>query len=959
MREALEDALKAVETARGVADSNLLGRMTQFLGLQYGVVGEPKQAMAVFERMVRDVDQPGSQGFLFNVYKHLGNILLQLGDVQQADAYLRRGEALLQEARTSPKPGWRNGYAAKGDSWEADTAYLRAMIFETRGQFGDAEQSYERAETGKRASLKGVLASPNPPPEDQIIQSADVVLTSQARMKARQGRLAEAEVDARRALLSRLQHGGKYNPDTAAYITTLSNILVEEGRYPESEKLTRTAIDINRTLGMPGDAPATAQLLSQLGSILSLERMPKDAAEVYAQLDTAIATWEPARRAQLELNNSRIASLFASGQIEAGLTAAEALVKREIGRVGEKHFDTAMARGTLAVGLAKAGRAADAHRAFRASVPLLTATSSESADEEDATVIAARSIRLQTVIEAYIGLLADVEHSGEEVAVETFGLADAVRGRSVQAALTASSARMVVKDPGLAALVRQEQDQSKELNAQLGLLNKILSLPPSERDGKAIRETNASIDKLRVNRDKARAEITQKFPSYADLIDPKSPSVADIKNGLKPGESFLSFYFGADAGFVWAVPKDGAVAFARIKANGSDIERKVNKLREALEPDAATISDIPAFDVALGYDLYTSLLKPVERGWKPAKNLIVATNGALGLLPLSLLPTAPAEISAGGQPAFADYRKVAWLARTHAVTVVPSAAALKTLRQIPPGSDQRAPVIGFGDPVFSKEQAADANRKTVAAQTGNLPVQVAEITTRGLPLKRRAAPHLEGVNSADLALLPGLPDTADELKSIALALNADPTAVLKLGIAANEKVVKTTDLSRFKIIVFATHGLVPGDLNGLTQPALALTAPDIAGVEGDGLLTMEEILTLKLDADWVVLSACNTGTGAGAGAEAASGLGRAFFYAGTRALLVTNWSVHSQSARELTTDLFRRQAADARLNRGEALREAMMALVDGAGFTDASGKTLFTYAHPLFWSPYTIIGDGG
>ena len=119
--------------------------------------------------------------------------------------------------------------------------------------------------------------------------------------------------------------------------------------------------------------------------------------------------------------------------------------------------------------------------------------------------------------------------------------------------------------------------------------------------------------------------------------------------------------------------------------------------------------------------------------------------------------------------------------------------------------------------------------------------------------------------------------------------------------------------------MFATHGLVPGELNGLTQPALALSAPDVSGSEGDGLLTMEEILALRLDADWVVLSACNTGSGAGAGAEAASGLGRAFFYAGTRALLVTNWSVHSQSARDLTTDLFRRQNADPKLSRGEAL----------------------------------------
>src|SRR6202035_4296710 len=136
---------------------------------------------------------------------------------------------------------------------------------------------------------------------------------------------------------------------------------------------------------------------------------------------------------------------------------------------------------------------------------------------------------------------------------------------------------------------------------------------------------------------------------------------------------------------------------------------------------------------------------------------------------------------------------------------------------------------------------------------------------------------LDGVDSMQLAQLPRLPDTAEELKSIALALQADPAKVLNLGKDANEKNVKTMNLSNFKIIAFATHGLVPGELDGLAQPALALTAPAVA--DSDGLLTMEEILALKLDADWVVLSACNTAAGAVAGAEAASGLGRAFFYA--------------------------------------------------------------------------------
>ena len=171
--------------------------------------------------------------------------------------------------------------------------------------------------------------------------------------------------------------------------------------------------------------------------------------------------------------------------------------------------------------------------------------------------------------------------------------------------------------------------------------------------------------------------------------------------------------------------------------------------------------------------------------------------------------------------------------------------------------------------------------------------------------------------------------------------------------------VETIDLSRFRIVAFATHGLVPGDLDGLTQPALALSAPQVAGIKGDGLLTMEKILALKLDADWVVLSACNTAAGAGAGAEAASGLGSAFFYAGTRALLVTNWSVHSASARELIADLFVRQGADPTLSRAEALRQAMIALLDGPGVVDDSGNTVFTYAHPLFWAPYSVIGDGG
>jgi CHAT domain-containing protein len=953
--EALADGEKALAAALASGDGYFGQRIRQFMTLQKLVLGDIKGALQISQFMIKDANRPGQKGYLFNAQRIAANILVQMGDIPQAEGYMRQSLALLQEARTSGMPGWRTSYTTKGRAWEGDVEAIRATIFEARGQFREAEAAYAKSREWRLAWIPDMKYMEHAPPEGQVRGAADGDLLSVGRTKAKQGRLAEAEVDVRSALQSRLKALGKYNPATTPFITGLANILVEEGRYEEAEKLARTALDVNRTLNIGDDAQSNAQILSQLGAILTFQRKLAEAASVYAELDKAIAKWEPRRREVLELNGSRINAMFASGQTQAGLAAAQSLLKREIARVGEKHFDAASARGILAVGLMRAGKDADAIREFKAALPVLLAASRENADDDDATVVAGRSQRLQGIVEAYIKLLANTQSASGDFAADTFSLADSIRGHSVQQALTASGARASIKDPALAELVRNEQDLGKQVNAQLGLLNNILALPSAQRDEKGVKGVNASIEKLRSDRDKARAEINKRFPSYADLVDPKPPSVAQIKATLADGEAMLSFYFGRDASFVWAVPKEGAVAFAEIKATSGEIESKVRKLREALEPQAAMISDIPPFDLKLGYELYSTLLKPVEASWKQSKSLIVATNGALGLLPISLLPTAPAQIDANDDPLFSSYRAVPWLARKYAVTMVPSSAALRTLRQLPPGKPGRGELIAFGDPLFSAEQAAEAAK----AETLIKVADAGAVTTRGMPLKRRSSPKLEGVDSAELAMLPRLPDTADELKSIALALQADPSKVLKLGKDANEDAVKTMDLSGFKVLAFATHGLVPGELNGLTQPALALSAPAVAGVGGDGLLTMEEILSLKLDADWVVLSACNTGAGAGAGAEAASGLGRAFFYAGTRALLVTNWSVHSQSARELVTNLFKRQADDPKLTRGEALRQAMMALADGPGYLRVDGKTEFTYAHPLFWAPYTIIGDGG
>jgi CHAT domain-containing protein len=170
-----------------------------------------------------------------------------------------------------------------------------------------------------------------------------------------------------------------------------------------------------------------------------------------------------------------------------------------------------------------------------------------------------------------------------------------------------------------------------------------------------------------------------------------------------------------------------------------------------------------------------------------------------------------------------------------------------------------------------------------------------------------------------------------------------------LGKAALRDSVLQRDLSRTAVLAFATHGLQPGELPGLDEPALAMTLPP--GETQSPLLTLSDVLSLRLDADWVLLSACNTAGADGEAAEALSGLGRGFFFAGARALLVTHWPVESSSARQLVSALFTQSGPSA--SRAEALRHAQRALMrKGAG-------NAYSYAHPLFWAPFALVGDGG
>ena len=941
--EAVADAEEATRQAE--PRTPLRASIDQFLISQYSLSRQPAKALRVLAENQGNRPTP-------NLRMSLGRFtvrtLFLMGRLEEAERELAALETSAAEIRAAATSEAIDLY---GGVWMANVELSRGTVLAARGRWKEAEAAFGLSEAGFRDAAAKRPRWPNGPPATSQLQVAYGSAAFAAAAKREQGRLAEAEADARRALLGQLGVTGKYHPATASMCQRLAFVLRDQGRFEEMEQVLRAGLDILRVVGVAEDSEVVASILGGLADSLRSQERWVEAAAVYQTLDQTVSTWDRNRAVVVMSDPGRILTLYWTGRIAQGLEAAAAAVELQRERVGARHFNYAVAEGNFAIGLTLAQRDAEARAAFARALPGLTVQSNDADSGENASTPTRRQRAIGKILEAYLALLvrqADTPQRTTALSGETFPLADILRGRSVAAALAASSARTVSQDSALAEIARREQDLRKQIGATFGLLNNALALPPADRAATVIDSLRAQIDGLREEHAKTHLDISVRFPAYADLIDPKPATAEQVRESLRPNEAFLSFYFGADRSFVWVVPKAGPAAFAVIAASAGDIEARVKKLRAALEPDAASVADIPAFDVAAASELYALLLKPVEAAWRPAKNLIVATNGALGLLPLGVLPTAPVALPADAGAAFAAYRGVPWLARTHAVSLVPSAAAFRTLRQLPASAAGRQPLIGFGDPLFNREQAAEAEKAVPPPASRD-----------GTPLERRSAPHVAGLATATLASLPALPDTADELRSVATALRTDGNKVLNLGKAASEENVARADLSNYRVVAFATHGLVAGELDGLHQPALALSAPSVTGGDGDGLLTLEKILGLKLDADWVVLSACNTGAGDGAGAEAASGLGRAFFYAGTRAILVTNWSVHSQSARDLVTDLFRRQSADPRLSRAEALREAMMGLMDGPGFRDAKGSTVFTYAHPLFWAPYTIIGDGG
>ncbi|HUK58070.1 MAG TPA: CHAT domain-containing tetratricopeptide repeat protein [Stellaceae bacterium] len=509
----------------------------------------------------------------------------------------------------------------------------------------------------------------------------------------------------------------------------------------------------------------------------------------------------------------------------------------------------------------------------------------------------------------------------EAFAAEMFTASQLIQGNVTGQVVAQAFARLAAADLATRDLLRQMQDDDLKLQQLYAARDQETRLPAAQVGQDKIKKIDTDIASTQADRADADSAAQSASPDYARLVS-KDVSVVDVQAVLGAREGLVSFVVGGNVTFAILVEKSHIEEY-RIALTPFELAKSVARLRATIVPGEVSGEDrLPEFDVGAAHALYEKLLGPIEKRLDALERLVIVPGGALSSLPLEVLVTSETQPVTDG-----NYKNVPFLIKKLAISYMPAPQTLVVLRGNTRPSSAPNPYIGFGD-----------FRPATRAQIG-----------ASYPPSSCTRDFLSLVD------LPPLPGTRREIDAVGRLVFHVPQNDMVLGPDFTKARLTGADLTKFRIVHLATHALLPSELRCRSEPLIALSADPAAKDASSAFLGLSEILTLKLDADLVLLSACNTaGPGAAGTGDALSGLAKAFFFAGARGLMVTHWELEDTAGPVLTAltlspwGTARDSAAD--------LRRAKLYMIVALGSKPGPSFAFFT--HPFAWAPFVLIGDG-
>lgn len=890
---------------------------------------------------------------------NIARAYLQLGDYSKAEELSRSAIRNGEQAFGADNPmigeilaGLGNTLNLTGDYQEALKIHLRSLELFGRTTQGKEYKNFALAQT--YSNLGNVYSNLGRWKESEEAYNAGLTVMS-AVSKIRPG-----SYNPETSLAATETVRGRNDRMVTMLMNNLGSLLREEERYEEAETLLKRALAMDETIKGPNH-PDLANPLQNLAVVYTELREFDKAAPLF-------------RRASRIGNNPTAMARAALGmgkleKLRGNMDAAQGEYLRSLDYFGQAFGMSSFIRcapllplGQIALASGKYSQAEryagqclelikvpDTERELyiAEAYEIMAGASLKRGDLTDAIERSRKSIEIRqrlrdhvggdTItegVEKHLALLeqgrdANVAGGPARLSAEAFEAAQLPLRSTTAAALQSMGQRAAAGSPELAGLVRSEQDLNGEVESLRKRLADGLARSETERNAALIAQQRQTLAAKEAELNRIKSSIAAKSPSFVELTSTSVVKGAEAQQLLSPDEALVFWSLGQSKGYVFAATREQLI-WKSIPLSRSAAAQRVASFRKGLGVD-----DTEIFDLAQAFELYRDLFGALDELIKDKRHWILVQSDVLSALPMHLLLTESPAMTAKSREDLAAYKDAPWLMKRNATSVLPSVSGLKALRSAQERSAPAKTMVGFGDPIFNAERESASTRAA----------------SRSIAVPYTSFWSGAGVDRAKLATaLPRLADTADELTTIAGTLNV-PRSDIHLRKEASETLVKKLNLSEFKIVYFATHGLVAGDIKGLAEPSLALTIPGESSDLDDGLLTSSEVAQLKLNADWVVLSACNTIAGDKPGAEALSGLARSFMYAGARALLVSHWPVESAATTRLTTTAFDLLKNKPELGRAGAMRAAMLAFLENPTAAEAT--------HPAYWGPFVVVGEGG